>query len=54
MRQTPNWKQDIDLTNKCGSCKHYVPYIKKEVLTARGHCTFRRAKKMMLSGTVKI
>lgn len=42
MRQTPNWKTDIDLINKCGSCKQYEPYIKKEVLTARGHCTLRK------------
>lgn len=41
MKTTPNWKPDINLSDKCGSCKHYEPYINNDLLTARGHCLIR-------------
>jgi hypothetical protein len=41
MKRTPNWKNDADLTDKCGSCKYYQPFIKKDSLTAREHCRLR-------------
>ncbi len=40
-KRTPNWKLDIDLTNKCGSCKHYKSVYKKGLLTAHGNCRLR-------------
>lgn len=39
--KTPNWKPNIDLIGRCGSCQHYKPYIKGEMLTARGHCQLK-------------
>lgn len=38
MQQTPNWKNEMDIENKCGSCIHYQQFIKKGFQTARGRC----------------
>ena len=38
MQQTPNWKHEMVLENKCGSCIYYQQFIKNGFQTARGHC----------------
>jgi hypothetical protein len=45
MKQTPNWKSKITLLNRCGSCKWYEQFIKKDILTARGRCKLKSVYK---------
>lgn len=45
LQRTPNWKYDIDLTNKCAICEHYAVFIKKGKVTARGTCLLKNEYK---------
>lgn len=53
MKKTSNWKSDLDLFSKCGSCKHYEQFIKNDYFTARGRCSLKSVYKQRTEGCLK-
>lgn len=53
LQKTPNWKKDIDLNDKCGTCIHYKSQILKGKLTARGNCQLKNNQYVQRTETCK-
>lgn len=53
INRTPNWKDDLNLSNRCGGCVYYVPRVKNGVLTARGKCELKGKYKQRIESCSK-